>query len=472
MNNKTTELDELKLASENNQIPTAFDDGTELYNPPIFSLATTTDSDEELDDSKEGELVNKLVEQSTTRRDAKNHFGTSADPIVGYSKSGVAIGKSAKGIAYLIQGLFPLMAVVFLIATSNAGKTTLALSLAMAVAGYLPMWAGMRIASRKRGVVYITCEGAEGIEMRIKANSQYFCNVDGLDNFFLMYLAKSDFSEPEAALNSLIARIEETIGNTEIALIILDTLPGIIHGRENDSEFATKTMNLLQVLAEHFGATVMPLTHVSLSNENNATGAHEVKGRGSTAFRAAADSSLGLFPHPEEKILEAATNKVRDGRPTETLYFEFKEVNVELEPNNEADCPEDTTHGTTVVLDYIDSATAEERLKNGRKGCAEDNTCSRLYKAWIRGGIQKSDDSRLLPIITRDALRAVLYEEGMSRTKVTDALRTNRASLLQSLLDDGILLPAEKPDTYLVTEATAYKLIMIWRNEKSLEPRK
>ena len=64
MNNKKTELDELKLASENNQIPTAFDDGTELYNPPIFSLATTTDSDEELDDSKEGELVNKLVEQN------------------------------------------------------------------------------------------------------------------------------------------------------------------------------------------------------------------------------------------------------------------------------------------------------------------------------------------------------------------------------------------------------------------------
>ena len=471
MNNKTTELDKVLSGIDDSTVDAGYDDIQCIesdYTPfdglgddgngSLMVEGDTSIVDEE--DIQTVEIVQKPLREVMKVFNGKNAL------ISGYAKNGVVSGKTAKGIAYLVQDLFPLMAVVFLIATSNAGKTTLVLSLAMAIAGNLPTWAGKRIASRKRGVVYITCEGKEGIDMRIKGNSQHFCHVDGLENFFTIYIKHADFSNMKAGFDCLMEKISETIGDTEIALIIIDTLPGLIQGKENESDFATMTVEYLSMMADYFKATVMPLTHVSLSNEANANGARDVKGRGSSAFRGSTSCAFGLYQYPNTGIVELASTKMRDGRATDSFYFAFKEIAVELEPNEESAFPEETRHGTTAVLEHMNSNVAEDYLQKAGKAVADavsEETVNRLYQAWKECDFRPSADQRKLPAITRKALRSVLQKEGLGNEKINDALRPYRASFLKTLLDKRVLIPCDKDsETYFVTEATAYRITVRW----------
>lgn len=275
---------------------------------------------------------------------------------------------------WLIKGLFGgELGVIY--GESTAGKTFLAVDLAMCVARGIP-WNEHRVKGPGR-VVWIAAEDAYGVQQRQLAYCKHFgCDpgINAIDARVL--LTKAD------DVRDLI----EAIGSA--SLIVVDTLARVNGGDENDAGEMSVLVRNCQALNKATGAFVLLIHH---------SGWDKTHLRGSSALRAAVDAELRVSVL-ESGERQAQATKVKGG-PSGKVYG-FKLERVELGVDTDGDM-----ETSCIVLPVAASAPSQStgRLGGNQKiawnvlqTCSGDLTENVLDAICAAGDMRRDNARRAL----------------------------------------------------------------------------
>lgn len=249
---------------------------------------------------------------------------------------------------YLVKGWLDRGASSVLYAESNAGKTFMALDLAMHVAAGMD-WHGHRVPTGDKWagpVVYVATEGGRGVHNRIEAmrrdNPALMAAAEADGRFLLMKepldLCTSDDSQWLAdALDTLPRRP---------SLIVVDTLARAMgNGDENTAKDMGQIVRSIDHLRAVTGAHVMLIHH---SGKDASKGA-----RGSGSLRAAVDTEIELTR--ADGVIMAEARKQRD-MPCEGVFaFTLKSVFLGFDEDGDA--------VTSAVVTATEVVTRKSRVK-------------------------------------------------------------------------------------------------------------
>lgn len=188
----------------------------------------------------------------------------------------------------LIKGLLPRNGIAFIGGQSGAGKTFIAVDLAVALATGQTFF--QRKIKEKVGVVFIAGEGAQTLQPRLTV-ARMARNVDTTlpiawtDNF-------PDFTKEEEVkgfmrkLRGLKAQMLRTYG-VRLGAIIVDTLAAVFSLQdENDNSEASKIIRMMKVIGDALDVLIIPIHHYGKGAETGL--------RGASAWRAGSDSVLSI----------------------------------------------------------------------------------------------------------------------------------------------------------------------------------
>lgn len=192
-------------------------------------------------------------------------------------------------------GLMPARNVVLLSGDGGAGKSLLALQLALAVATGAA-WIGITV--HAGAALYVSAEDdsqevhirlaqiaeAEGIDLA-DAGALNFIYMAGEDAVLAAEQSKSGRLQP----TQLFGRLDATLDLIRPALLVLDNLADVFAGNENNRSLAKHFVGLLRRLAIRYDCVVLLLGHPSLAGLASGTGTS-----GSTAWNNSARSRLYL----------------------------------------------------------------------------------------------------------------------------------------------------------------------------------
>jgi len=188
----------------------------------------------------------------------------------------------------LIKGLLPRNGIAFIGGQSGAGKTFVAIDLAVALTTQQPFF-GKKI-KEKVGVIIIAGEGAETIQPRITI-ARMARNID--DVLPIAWTDKfPDFTKAEEVKTFLnrLRRMKQRLRdshNVRLGAIIIDTLAAVFNLEdENDNSEASKIIRAMKAIGDDLDALVMPIHHYGKGAETGL--------RGASAWRAGSDSVLSI----------------------------------------------------------------------------------------------------------------------------------------------------------------------------------
>lgn len=205
---------------------------------------------------------------------------------------------------YLVKGWLSKGGLAILYGPSNAGKTFIAIDIAMHVAAGQP-WRGHKV--RGGGVLYIAAEGGSGVKNRLAAIRQERPGFAGA-NFTLLPVSL-DLHAPGDA-----QAVCEIMPDETPALVVVDTLARSMGaGDENSARDAAMFVANCDLIREATGAALMVVHHTGKDQERGA--------RGSSALRAAVDTELHVTDE-----WEIVCKKQRDIAIGATQYFSLREV--------------------------------------------------------------------------------------------------------------------------------------------------
>lgn len=244
--------------------------------------------------------------------------------------------------AWLIKGLLTRSGLGMLYGESAAGKTFLAIHLALCVAWGLPFF-GRRV--KQGAVVYMAAEGGASVLGRMKAaeaalrpaiNTTNLARrakgLPALERQPLHVVTEapnlSRGGEPEKFVQTVkdLGLIVGAKGH-RLALVVGDTWHAMMAGAEENSSADTgEALKPLRELSESEGFTVLLLHHPGKDLERGS--------RGSNALPAAMDAIIALSvpghegpkPKPSEAIRRATVTKLRDGEAGGTLAYRLSVV--------------------------------------------------------------------------------------------------------------------------------------------------
>ena len=188
----------------------------------------------------------------------------------------------------IIKGLAPRNGIAFIGGQSGAGKTFIAVDLAISLATGQPFF-GKRV-KEKVGVIIIAGEGAQTLQPRIttakKARSIHTpLPIAWTDTF-------PDFTKAEEVkafilkLKRMKQRMLEQYG-VRMGCIVIDTLAAVFNlADENDNSEASKIIRAMKVIGDELDALIMPVHHYGKGAETGL--------RGASAWRAGSDSVLSI----------------------------------------------------------------------------------------------------------------------------------------------------------------------------------
>lgn len=201
---------------------------------------------------------------------------------------------NAPPVSWLVSGLVPSKGLCVLAGDPGAGKSFLALDLALRVACGLPEWMGREVKSHGR-VLLVALEGDGGVPARLRAwcaahgldEDRYAERLDLLDRWEAPHPPLSPMGA--AVLRSLIA--EQT---DRYRLIVFDTLTLAAGCDENDAGEMGKVVAQAHRIANESGAAVQLIHHLRkpAAGVRSSLSMHDL--RGSSALLGAADHVLGL----------------------------------------------------------------------------------------------------------------------------------------------------------------------------------
>jgi hypothetical protein len=213
---------------------------------------------------------------------------------------------------WLVEDVLPTDAFVLLWGIWGAGKTFLALDLALSVATGKP-WHGHTV---KGGpAVYVAGEGVRGLNQRRVAWATKYNNDEAVNDF---YVLPSPVPMLDSAQVSLFAdQIEATVGRTPV-LIVIDTLARCTPGGDENTQ---KDMNQFVAEADKLRrrfpeAVVLVLHHPSKAGQV----------RGSTVLTGAADTILKLDVDDEKLVRTLSCDKMKDSAEFTPTYFRLEAI--------------------------------------------------------------------------------------------------------------------------------------------------
>ncbi|WPZ28252.1 helicase RepA family protein [Sulfitobacter sp. OXR-159] len=257
---------------------------------------------------------------------------------------------------YMVKGWLDRNCLSMLYGPSNAGKTFVALDIAMHIA-VSKSWRGKRVNGGP--VLYIAAEGGAGIRNRVAA-----IKLDRPDMasapFTLLPLGLDLHGQGDALA------ICEAMPDKAPALVVVDTLARSMGaGDENTAKDAAMFVRNCDLIREATGAHVMVIHHTGKDEDRGA--------RGSSALRAAVDNEIQVTSE-----WEIRSRKQRDQEPPEPLHFELRSVALGLD--------EDGEHVTSAVVDLADPPKPTRKPLRGRNEVA----MQALNDALRQGGTKKS----------------------------------------------------------------------------------
>jgi len=205
-------------------------------------------------------------------------------------------------LQWLIDGYVPSGAFAVLYGPSGAGKTFLALDLALSVSAAV-RWLGHD--TRGGPTLYVAAEGIGGLAQRVEAwrASRAACDLSGV-----RFLPDAVNLLDERAVNSLLADIAEM--DLPPALITFDTLARCIPGAdENSAKDVGLAVAAIDRIRAATGATVLLIHHCGKNGDAE---------RGSSALRGAADTMLRVSN--DDGLIRIECAKQKDALEFDRMY--------------------------------------------------------------------------------------------------------------------------------------------------------
>jgi hypothetical protein len=250
-------------------------------------------------------------------------------------------------ISWLVKGLFPRTGLAMLVGESSAGKTFLAVLLALCVAYGLPFF-GRR--TKQGGVIFVAAEAGASVLTRLRAAEralQAAVNAMALTMGHAPTrapivvvteapnLSKGGSTIPFAATIEDAVRVIHAAGH-EPGLLAIDTLHASMGGGdENSAADAAAVLNPVRQIAEQLGCLGLFLHHPGKDTERGA--------RGSSAFRAAMDAEIsleavgcvGARAKATGALRRATVTKMRDGEAGGSFAYRLNVVEVGQDEDGE-----------------------------------------------------------------------------------------------------------------------------------------
>jgi hypothetical protein len=238
---------------------------------------------------------------------------------------------------WLIKDILPRVGVGLLAGQSGAGKSFVAVNMAIALASNAPSgFFGKRI-KQPAGVLYLAAEGGGGLNNRFIAARQQFDVTRAIPVAYSTSLA--DLSQPHhrkeiiTAAQDASARFVDQF-NTPLRAIIIDTFSaGFSLDDENANAQVAKCVSAMNQIAEATGAFVLAVHHFGKNQESGP--------RGGSAFRANVDTVIAVTANRNELTGQSdnrqlAITKQRDGMEGPISCFDLEYSQLGLEPDGEA----------------------------------------------------------------------------------------------------------------------------------------
>ena len=180
---------------------------------------------------------------------------------------------------WLIEGILESGTLGMLYGAPASGKSFLALDMGACVATGLD-WHGNKV--QQGGVLYFVGEGLQGIIRRKEAWSIFHeTDLNYSMSFSTQFV---DLNNLEDSLPKFIEEIRKVSEQTEVKLLILDTLSRYYSGDENAAGDMNHFISVLDALRQEFGFAVLLVHHTGKDTSRGA--------RGSSVLRAAIDTEI------------------------------------------------------------------------------------------------------------------------------------------------------------------------------------
>ena len=249
---------------------------------------------------------------------------------------------------YMVKGWLDRNCLSMLYGPSNAGKTFVALDIAMHIAAG-KSWRGLRVNGGP--VLYIAAEGVAGILNRLAA-IKHNCPEMASAPFTLLPVGVDLHAQGDALA------ICEIMPDEAPALVVVDTLARSMGaGDENTAKDAAMFVHNCDLIREATGAHVMVIHHTGKDEDRGA--------RGSSALRAAMDNEIQVTS--DWKIL---SRKQRDQEPPEPLHFKLRSVTLGMD--------EDGEPVTSAVVDDTETPAPMSKRLNKTDEVAMQALCEAL----------------------------------------------------------------------------------------------
>jgi hypothetical protein len=218
---------------------------------------------------------------------------------------------------YMVKGWLDRNCLSMLYGPSNAGKTFVALDIAMHIAAGKE-WHGLRVNGGP--VLYIAAEGGAGIRNRLAAIKRERPDMASAP-FTLLPVGVDLHGQGDAQA------ICEIMPDEAPALVVVDTLARSMGaGDENTAKDAAMFVRNCDLIREATGAHVMVIHHTGKDEDRGA--------RGSSALRAAVDNEIQIAS-VGSKVGQIISRKQRDQPTPETIWFDLRTVELGVDEDGE-----------------------------------------------------------------------------------------------------------------------------------------
>lgn len=241
---------------------------------------------------------------------------------------------------HLVKGWLSRRGLSMLFGPSNAGKTFVALDMAMHIAAG-KAWRGCRV--NGGAVLYIAAEGGAGVRNRLAAFKRERPDMASVP-LTLLPVGLDLHGQGDALA------VCEIIQDAAPALVVVDTLArsmGI--GDENTAKDAAMFVKNCDLIREAAGAHVMVVHHTGKDEDRGA--------RGSSALRAAVDTEISVTSKGE-----IVCTKQRDMAYAESLHFTLRSVTLGMD--------EDGEPVTSAVVEASEPPKKERKALSGKNEVA------------------------------------------------------------------------------------------------------
>lgn len=250
---------------------------------------------------------------------------------------------------WLIKGLIERASFAVLFGPPAAGKTFLALSMAMAIADGRAFF---NFAPRQQGpVIYLAGEGHGGIGRRLRAY-QIHHGGDLPRNLYVSSIA-APMMDPAGIVQvrEAIAGIVEQHGAP--ALLVVDTLARhLVPGDENSNEDMGRFVSVLDQIRDQLQCAVLVVHHTGHGNGKRARGASALPGAADFMFSAVREQGglCRFSAHPDDG------GKTKDCEPPEAISYQIEAVDLGL-------VDEDGDAITSAVPVLVDAPARADKAK-------------------------------------------------------------------------------------------------------------